>query len=107
MTGPRTSSFGMARADRLGDQVAEHIGGDARLILREVRLRSVRWVSAGFLADGRWTLSHGAPAATIWADDVDYLRALSGRNATPTSRPTETRGRQLQPPPPASYSDRH
>ena len=30
MTGPRTSSFGMARADRLGDQVAEHIGGYAR-----------------------------------------------------------------------------
>ena len=32
---------------------------------------------------GRWTLGHGAPAATIRADTVDYLRALSGRNGHP------------------------
>jgi hypothetical protein len=38
-------------------------------------------------ADGRWTLSHGAPAATIWADAVDYLRALSGRNDHPGLQP--------------------
>jgi hypothetical protein len=28
-------------------------------------------------------LSHGVPAATIWADAVDYLRVLSGRNDHP------------------------
>lgn len=30
-------------------------------------------------AGGRWTLGPGTPAATIQADAVDYMRALSGR----------------------------
>jgi uncharacterized protein (TIGR03083 family) len=34
-------------------------------------------------AGGRWTLGHGAPAATIQADTIEYLRALSGRNNHP------------------------
>ena len=34
-------------------------------------------------AGGRWTLGHGRPAATVQADAVDYLRALSGRNDHP------------------------
>jgi MDMPI C-terminal domain len=34
-------------------------------------------------AGSRWTLGHGAPAATVRADAVDYLRALSGRNDHP------------------------
>jgi uncharacterized protein (TIGR03083 family) len=32
---------------------------------------------------GRWTLGNGLPAATVQADAVDYLRALSGRNDHP------------------------
>jgi hypothetical protein len=55
-------------------------------------------------AGGRWTLGHGAPAATIRADTIDYLRALSGRNNHPTCKPTATPKRQPQPPP-ASCSD--
>jgi len=35
------------------------------------------------VAGGRWTLGNGAPATTIQADAVDYLRALSGRNDHP------------------------
>src|SRR6266545_58636 len=34
-------------------------------------------------AGGRWTLGQGAPVATVRADTVDYLRALSGRNDHP------------------------
>jgi uncharacterized protein (TIGR03083 family) len=34
-------------------------------------------------AGGSWTLGHGTPAATIRADTIDYLRALSGRNNHP------------------------
>jgi uncharacterized protein (TIGR03083 family) len=34
-------------------------------------------------AGGRWALGHGTPAATVRADTVDYLRALSGRNDHP------------------------
>jgi len=34
-------------------------------------------------AGGQWVLGHGAPAATIRADTVDYLRALSGRGGHP------------------------
>ena len=34
-------------------------------------------------AGGRWALGQGAPAATIHAEAVDYLRALSGRNDHP------------------------
>jgi uncharacterized protein (TIGR03083 family) len=34
-------------------------------------------------AGGRWTLGQRAPAATVRADAVDYLRALSGRNDHP------------------------
>jgi uncharacterized protein (TIGR03083 family) len=34
-------------------------------------------------AGGRWTLGNGPPAATVQADAVDYLRALSGRNDHP------------------------
>jgi len=38
-------------------------------------------------AGGRWMLGHGAPAATIRAEAVDYLRALSGRNNHPDLQP--------------------
>ena len=31
----------------------------------------------------RWALGHGTPVATVRADTVDYLRALSGRNNHP------------------------
>ena len=34
-------------------------------------------------AGGRWTLGHGTPTATIRAETVDYMRALSGRNDHP------------------------
>ena len=34
-------------------------------------------------AGGRWSLGDGPPAATVQADAVDYLRALSGRNDHP------------------------
>jgi len=34
-------------------------------------------------AGGRWTLGTEPPAATVQADTVDYLRALSGRNDHP------------------------
>jgi uncharacterized protein (TIGR03083 family) len=34
-------------------------------------------------AGGRWTLGNAAPAVTIQADAVDYLRALSGRDDHP------------------------
>jgi len=34
-------------------------------------------------AGGRWTVGLGTPTATIRADTVDYLRALSGRNDNP------------------------
>jgi hypothetical protein len=34
-------------------------------------------------AGGHWTLGNDSPAATIQADAVDYLRALSGRNDHP------------------------
>jgi uncharacterized protein (TIGR03083 family) len=34
-------------------------------------------------AGGQWALGHGAPAATIRADTIDYLRALSGRSSHP------------------------
>src|SRR5512132_245968 len=34
-------------------------------------------------AGGRWALGDGSPVATIRADAVDYLRALSGRNDHP------------------------
>jgi uncharacterized protein (TIGR03083 family) len=34
-------------------------------------------------AGGSWRLGHGHPAATVHADTVDYLRALSGRNDHP------------------------
>jgi MDMPI C-terminal domain len=35
-------------------------------------------------AGGRWALSQGAPVATVRADTVAYLRALSGRNDHPS-----------------------
>jgi uncharacterized protein (TIGR03083 family) len=35
-------------------------------------------------AGGRWALGRGSPAATVRADAIDYLRALSGRNDHPT-----------------------
>jgi uncharacterized protein (TIGR03083 family) len=35
-------------------------------------------------AGGRWALGDGSPVATVRADAVDYLRALSGRNDHPT-----------------------
>jgi uncharacterized protein (TIGR03083 family) len=35
-------------------------------------------------AGGRWTLGQGSPVATVRADAIDYLRALSGRNDHPT-----------------------
>src|SRR5215204_5264330 len=34
-------------------------------------------------AGGRWALGDGSPVATVRADAVDYLRALSGRNDHP------------------------
>jgi hypothetical protein len=34
-------------------------------------------------AGGRWALGRGAPAATVRADTVDCLRALSCRNDHP------------------------
>jgi uncharacterized protein (TIGR03083 family) len=34
-------------------------------------------------AGGRWALGQGTPAATVRADTVDYLRALSGRDDHP------------------------
>jgi uncharacterized protein (TIGR03083 family) len=34
-------------------------------------------------AGGRWALGQGSPVATVRADAVDYLRALSGRNDHP------------------------
>jgi len=39
-------------------------------------------------AGGRWTLGSHPPAATVQADAVDYLRALSGRNDHPDLRVT-------------------
>src|SRR6266702_378684 len=36
-------------------------------------------------AGGRWALGQGDPAATVRADTVDYLRALSGRNGHPSA----------------------
>jgi len=35
-------------------------------------------------AGGSWQLGRGSPVATVHADTVDYLRALSGRNDHPT-----------------------
>jgi uncharacterized protein (TIGR03083 family) len=35
-------------------------------------------------AGGRWALGQGSPVATVRADAIDYLRALSGRNDHPT-----------------------
>jgi hypothetical protein len=34
-------------------------------------------------AGGRWALGDGSPVATVRADAVAYLRALSGRNDHP------------------------
>ena len=66
------------------------LGGHDRVVVAQVVADLGRaWEGPAVLleltgpAGGRWALGDGSPVATVRADAVDYLRALSGRNDHP------------------------
>src|SRR5215203_5276168 len=82
----RTATVGLARAT--GRPLV--LGAHDRVVVAQVVADLGRaWEGPAVLleltgpAGGRWALGDGSPVATVRADAVDYLRALSGRNDHP------------------------
>jgi uncharacterized protein (TIGR03083 family) len=67
-----------------------HAPHEQEIVAQVVRELGDAWTGPSVVLEltgppgGRWTLGSGDPVATVRAEVVDYLRALSGRNDHPT-----------------------
>jgi uncharacterized protein (TIGR03083 family) len=61
--------------------------GERAIVAQVARDLARQWLEMPWVLDlgdlGRWTIGTGPPVATVQTDAIDYLRLLSGRQATP------------------------